>query len=449
MAANSTCTLAPRVERELATTGLSQLWASMIALCRQPGILDLGQGAPDFQGSAVARRAAAAAIVDDDAFVANQYSAIGGTLRLRQALSDYYFRKHPESPVLDPVRHITVTCSATEGIFSACQALLSAGDRAIMFEPAFPWYAPSIRLAGAESIVLRLQAPSFSLPFDDLRAALDADAALPSRTIKMIIVNTPHNPSGAMFSRAQLERLVGLVTASHPECVFLSDEAYEAQVFPHSDAPLANVDAAPEHVRLATLPGMAQRTLTLGTASKLLSLTGWRVGWMVSENERLLAACCSVHSYATFCAPVPLQLGVAAALDSDMDASHGHGVQTSELLARNAHVMSIAVRAHGLDVFEPRGGYFLVVDVSATGMDDVTFCRQLHAHAKIGALPLSVFYASEGAAAAPPGGAIDAAIAPPTNFVRMAVCKTRATMDEACARMAACVDMRSDEFKRA
>jgi aspartate/methionine/tyrosine aminotransferase len=332
---------------------------------------------------------------------------------------------------------------------------LSAGDRAIMFEPAFPWYAPSIRLAGAEPIVLRLQAPSFGLPFDELRAALDADAALPSRTIKMIIVNTPHNPSGAMWSREQLERLAGLVTASHPECVFLSDEAYEAQVFPHSDARAAEVEAAPTHahaphVRLATLPGMAQRTLTLGTASKLLSLTGWRVGWIVSENERLLTACCSVHSYATFCAPVPLQIGVAAALDSDMDAVHGHGAQTSELLVRNAHVMSIAVRAHGLDVFEPRGGYFLVIDVSATGMDDVTFCRQLHAHAKIGALPLSVFYASEGAAAAAsPGGALGAATAPPTNFVRMAVCKTRATIDEACARMAACPDMRSDEFKRA
>jgi aspartate/methionine/tyrosine aminotransferase len=434
--------LAPRIERELETTGLSTLWASMIALCRQPGILDLGQGAPDFQGSAVARRAASAAIVDDDAFAANQYSAIGGTLRLRQALADYYFRMHPESPALDPVRHIAVTCSATEGIFSACQALLSAGDRAIMFEPAFPWYAPSIRLAGAESIVLRLQAPGFGLPFDDLRAALDADAALPSRTIKMIIVNTPHNPSGAMWSREQLERLAGLVVATHPECIFLSDEAYEAQVFANSGAHIAEAGAAaahaPAHIRLATLRGMAQRTLTLGTASKLLSLTGWRVGWMVSENERLLSACCSVHSYATFCAPVPLQLGVAAALDSDMDAAVGHGAQTSELLARNARVMSLAVRAHGLDVFEPSGGYFLVVNVSATGLDDVAFCRQLHAHAKIGALPLSVFYASEADAAAPP-----------TNLVRLAVCKTRATIDEACARIAACVDMKSDEFKRA
>lgn len=404
-----------------------------------------------------------------------------------------------QSRPLDPAKHIAVTCSATEGLYAACQAVLQPGDCCVVFEPMFPWYLPAIRLAGARPLVLRLRAPGFQLPLEDLARLLQADlrgefddtppsesnaqsssasssSLSPRPRIKMVMVNTPHNPSGVLLTRAALEELGRVVTATHPNCVLLSDEAYEAQVFPSqsssstSSSPTTESQEAPAHVRLSLLPGMAERTLTLGTASKMFSLTGWRVGWVISHNEQLLAATRAIHAYATFCAPTPLQLGVAAALEHESQpvsintsvissssessesaeaAAGGHGRFTAALFARNAATMARSLRAQGLAVTPAQGGYFLVADITATGLDDATFCRQLVKHARVGCIPLSVFYDE-----LPPSDASSDTKTHlsnhrepvPTNFVRFSICKTAELIDEACARIDA-VQLCFDAFK--
>jgi aspartate/methionine/tyrosine aminotransferase len=280
---------------------------------------------------------------------------------------------------------------------------------------------PAIRLSGATPLVLRLEAPSFGLPYQALAEALQEDAE--KQTIKMVLFNMPQNPTGAVYSRQELQQLVDLVIKTHPRCVFVSDEAYEGQAFaPH------------QHIRFSTLEHAAERTVVLGTASKLLSLTGWRVGWMISHNEKLIGACRALHAYATFCAPVPFQLGVAAALESDVIGDKTHTSDATLLMQDNAVMLQAALEAQGLQVLAPpKGGYFLVADVSTTSLNDTDFCKQLVKHARVGGVPLTVFY--------------EGAVNPPNSLVRFAVCKTKATMVEVCKRLNECVSMTSEQFK--
>jgi aspartate/methionine/tyrosine aminotransferase len=188
----------------------------------------------------------------------------------------------------------------------------------------------------------------------------------------------------------------------------------------------------------------------------MFSLTGWRVGWLVSENEKLVAASRAIHAYATFCAPVPLQIGVAAALDEDLGFSKSiqgitdsnHGVMTSTLFARNAAKMTESLMKQGLSVTEAEGGYFLVADISATGLVDADFCRQLVKHAKVGCIPLSVFYdENQSESVASSMHPLRQRPAVPTSFVRFSICKTAELIDEACSRIDG-VQLCSDEFKQ-
>ena len=273
----------------------------------------------------------------------------------------------------------------------------------ICFEPVFPWYVSHVRLAGATAVPVRLEAPGF---------ALDASAVAAAYTprTKAVIYNSPHNPTGHVATAEECGALAALCVRHN--VLVVADEVYERKVF-----------GGRQEVRLADFPGMRERTLTVGTASKLFSLTGWRVGWVLGPAA-LLAGVRTVHSYSTFCAPTPLQAGVAEAL---RDAARLHreapGPDASALaFERNARVLGAALADVGLQVIPAEGGYFLVADVAATGLDAGEYCKALIASARVAAVPMDVFYFSGD---------------PPRTLVRFALCKRAETIDAAAAAIRA------------
>ena len=275
------------------------MWAEVTALAQSPGVLDLGQGWPDFGASEVARRAAADAIVDSPDPSANQYSVVPGRPELRSAIERYYRSTGTREP-----GEVLVTTSATEAIYVAIQALCDPGDEIVFLEPFFPWYISHVRAHGGVPIAVPMaRSPDaddggFRLDLDALRAAFGPKT-------KAFLYNSPHKPTGAVFTPEEIAAVASLCAERDVVCV--ADEVYERCVF--GDASVA---------RMADAPGMRERTLTIGTSSKLLCLSGWRVGWIVGPPA-LVAAIRSLHSYTTYCAPTPLQLGVAAALESIAD----------------------------------------------------------------------------------------------------------------------------------
>lgn len=343
----------------------------------------------------MARTTASRTILSDGPH--NQYSTIGGLPSLNAAISRLY--GHRYGLPVDPATEVVSTSSGTEALYCALQALIDPGDKVLLFEPFFPWYLPDVTLAGGEPIVVALQEPDYSLD----RAAVTAAFA---QKPKLVLCNSPHNPTGRVFTRDELQFIADLCVQHGT--LALSDEAYETVVFPGHSL-----------VRLADLPGMRERTLAMGTASKLLSLTGWRVGWITGPAP-LVAAVRTIHSYVTFCPPTPLQVGVAAAIQALVDSpdAQQESEDVTSLLAGNATLLGDALRAMaGVKVFQPQGGYFLVADVSGTGMDDFAFCRWLIEQRNINAVPMSVFYR-------PREGWI-------CRTVRFAICKRRDTIERA------------------
>jgi len=433
-----------------ANQGAAQVWAQITALAAEPGVLDLGQGWPDFGASDVARDAAAAVIAADDDPRANQYSVISGRPELVTALKRYY-----EATGSSP-SDVLVTSSGTEACYVAMRALLDPGDEVIFLEPFFPWYLSHAKLCGAVARTVRMKPTrSNSNSNDDetgtgterLRFALDEDALRRAfeegrGKTKLFVHNSPHNPTGAVSSRKDVELVARL--CQEFDVAVLADEVYERCTFGvgggggGDDATSVGetAEVEPFH-RMMDVEGMAERTITVGTSSKLLALTGWRVGWLAGPPA-LIAACKTMHSYTTYCAPTPLQLGVAAALDVISEDAKGavSADAAAATMARNATLLAAALTDVGCVPIEPSGGYFLVVDVSPLGLTSVEYCTKLATEAKIAAVPLDVFYhdddgdASGGGKGA--GDGEDAAAAPPNNYVRFCVCKRRETI-ETCA----------------
>jgi N-succinyldiaminopimelate aminotransferase len=409
----------------------------------------------------VARAAAAAALADDaDGARLNQYTLASGLPALNAAIADYYaalygWRLDPateararaarrrmraeahthtraqraaatgtrlRSLLHPPCVQVLVTTSATEGLYACMQAFLDPGDEVICFEPVFPWYVSHARLAGATPVPVRLSPPHFALDAAALAAAFTP------RT-KALVFNSPHNPSGHVATREECE-IIAALCVQHNVLV-LSDEVYERKVF-----------GGRREVRLADFPGMRERTLTVGTSSKLFSLTGWRVGWLLGPAA-LLSGVRTLRSYSTFCAPTPLQAGVAAALrhaaeehaaaqarsddasGRDNDAGPGPDA-SSAAFERNAAVLAAALTDVGLQVMPAEGGYFLVVDCAATGLNAGDYCKALIAAARVAAVPMDCFYFDERPEAAPPA-----------SLVRFALCKRAETIDAAAAAIRA------------
>eukprot|EP00055_Hartaetosiga_balthica_P010362 m.43982 g.43982 ORF g.43982 m.43982 type:complete len:395 (+) comp7141_c3_seq1:22-1206(+) len=369
-------------------------WEEIIALGKEEGVTDLSQGYPDFPGDEVARKIAAEQVLSDS-YVSNQYAPINGIKELREAIASFYKRFY--NVELDAETEVTVVTSGTEGLYVAKQTMLEEGDEVIIFEPFFPWYLPHSHQASAIPKVVRLHAPNFKI------VAQDVEAAVTDKT-KMIVLNSPHNPTGHVLSKEELQ-IIADIAIKH-DLIVLSDEVYETVVFDDKD-----------HLRIADLDGMFDRTITLGSASKMFSLTGWRVAWW-SGPKHLISKIQGKHKYCSYCAPTPLQFAVAGALDSiQLDRAR----KIARTFQKNASQLANALEKCGLNVFDVDGGYFVIADASSTGMGGMDYCRWLAKTKKIACVPLSIFYETP-----------DESVA---SLVRFAICKVESTIDTACKKL--------------
>ena len=404
-----------------ANAGASQVWAEVTALSRLPGILDLGQGWPDFGADMTAREAASRALLDESDPRSNQYSMIPGRPELIAAISRYYRATGSADAVHADGGNVLVTSSGTEAVYATMQVTLSPGDECVFLEPFFPWYISNCAIFGATPVAVRMRVSEATGQYDVDYEALER--ALASPKCKVLMHNSPHNPTGKVFTREENERIAAMCVEHDVMCI--ADEVYERCTFGgfDGDGGHGESDAFP---RMMDSTRMADRTVTIGTASKLLALTGWRVGW-ITGPPAVVAGVKTMKSYTTFCAPTPLQLGVAAALNKIADDAEAEGVsavssdEAAAAMAENVRVLSLALTDAGLRVIRPDGGYFLVADVSDLGLTSVEYCKRLATEAKVASIPMVVFYdpGADGASA-------------PDNFVRFAVCKKPETV-RACA----------------
>lgn len=350
-----------RMAERIRDVGTS-IFTEMSALAARHQAINLSQGFPDFAGPEFVKRAAVAAIDADN----NQYAPSHGLRPLREAVARSWRRHHGRE--LDPEAEITVTSGATEALLAAVLATLNPGDEAIVFEPFYDAYPPDLAMAGATPRFVRLAEPGWALPLDELRAAITP------RT-RAILLNTPHNPVGKVFSPAELQAIAGL--ALEHDLLVISDEVYERLVF----------DGA-AHVPIATLPGMWERTLTISSTGKTFSLTGWKVGYAVAAPE-LTAALRRVHQFMTFATATPFQAAMAAALDAGAEYER----QLVDFYAARRDELVGALRAAGFGVAAPAGTYFAMADIRPFGWDDdVAFCRYLAGEIGVAAIPPSAFY---------------------------------------------------------
>ena len=327
------------------------------------GAVSLAQGFPDFAAPAEIKAAAAEAIAAD----VNQYAITWGAKPLRDAIAAKTARTYP-GWTIDPETEITVTCGATEGMIAAMLATLDPGDEVVVFEPFYENYGPDTILTGATTRYVALQPPDWTFDPAALRAALT------DRT-RAIVVNSPHNPTGKVFSREELG-VIADVAIEHDLLVF-TDEIYEHLVYEG------------EHVPMATLPGMRDRTVAINSISKTYSLTGWRVGWVIAPAA-LSAGVRKVHDFLTVGAAAPLQAAATVALG--LPDSY-YETLLAGYRERRA-VLVPALEAAGFRVWNPAGAYYVMTDIAGlTDLDDVAFAHQLIRDPGVAAGPGSSFYA--------------------------------------------------------
>lgn len=338
------------------------IFAEMSALAVHTGAINLGQGFPDTDGPKEVREAAVRALRDGRG---NQYPPGPGIPELRQAVAEHQRRFYGLSP--DPDTEVLVTAGATEAIAAAMLALLEPGDEVIAFEPFYDSYAACIAMAGARRVPLTLRAPSFRPDLDELRAAVTP------RT-RLLLLNSPHNPTGMVLTRAELAAVAEL--AVERDLIVVTDEVYEHLTY------------GAEHVPLASFPGMRDRTVTISSAGKTFSFTGWKVGWVVADAS-LIAAVRTAKQYLTYVSAGPFQYAVAEALR--LPDSYYHGFRAD--LRRKRDLLGEGLRAAGFEVYQPQGTYFITTDITPFGEKDAyAFCRALPERCGVVAIPNSVFY---------------------------------------------------------
>ncbi|NYG54537.1 pyridoxal phosphate-dependent aminotransferase [Nocardioides perillae] len=367
------------------------VFTQMSALAQRTGAVNLGQGFPDEDGPASVLERAAAALREGR----NQYAPGTGVPELREAVARHQQRHHGID--LDPATEVCVTTGATEGVAAALLALVDPGDEVLLLEPWYDSYAAMVQVAGGVRRGVTLRAPDFRLD----AAALEA--AVTPRT-RLLLLNTPHNPTGTVLTRAELEA-VAEVVRRHALLV-VTDEVYEHLVFDGH-----------RHVPLATLPGMRERVLTLSSVGKSWSLTGWKVGWATGPAH-LVSALLAAKQWLTFTSGAPLQPAVAHALDAEWEWPRRLAVD----LQRRRDLLCEGLAAAGLEPRVPEGTYFATTDVSHLGWDDgLAFCLALPERAGVVAIPTQGFHDS-------PAG---------DHLVRWAFCKTDAVVTEGVRRLAA------------
>ena len=396
-------TRAPHLSARLQGFGTT-VFAEMSALAAATGAVNLGQGFPDYPGPPEVLDVARAAI----GTAADQYPPGPGTLELRRAIADHAQRFR--GLAYDPADEVLVTAGATEALSGALLALLDTGDEVVLFEPMYDCYAAGIAMAGGVARPVPLHPPTDgagpaggtgSWTFDpaELRAAITP------RT-KLLLVNTPHNPTGKVFTRDELDVLAG--HALEHDLLVLTDEVYEHLVF-----------SGASHTSLATLPGMRERTLVVSSAGKTFNVTGWKIGWICGPAP-LVAAVRTAKQFLTYVSGGPFQPAVAAGLRLP-DAYFSAAAKDLEY---RRDVLVAGLRDGGLPVISPQATYFATVDVRGVQPDGdgLSFCRALPERAGVVAIPSGVFYAAEHAHLG-------------RHLVRFAFCKSDAVLGEAVERL--------------
>jgi N-succinyldiaminopimelate aminotransferase len=371
------------------------IFETMSGLAREHAAVNLGQGFPDDRGPHALRQAAAEYLIDGH----NQYPPMMGMPALRQAVAAHD-RAHYGLEV-DWQTEVLITSGATEALINCFLGLLEAGDEVVLLEPAYDTYAPVIRRLGAIPRSVRLVPPTWALPREELAAAF-------SPRTKLLVLNSPMNPTGKVFTRDELELLAALVIQH--DAFVVCDEVYEHLTF--GDA---------RHIPLMTLPGMRDRALRIASAGKTFSLTGWKVGY-ITAPPAMMRPITKAHQFVTFTTPPNLQHAVALGLGFDDAYFRGLG----PALARGHDRLAAGLAALDVPVLPCDGTYFLVLDVTKwmrPDEDDIAFCRRLVVDGGVVLIPMSAFYES----------------GPPRHLVRACFCKADATIDAALQRLHAWV----------
>ncbi|MFN7019910.1 MAG: aminotransferase class I/II-fold pyridoxal phosphate-dependent enzyme [Phycisphaerales bacterium] len=383
------------------------IFTEMTLLAQKHGAVNLAQGFPDFDGPDFVKLAARQALDSGQ----NQYARMFGIPTLNAAIAGWWLEQ--TGSTIDPDAQVCVTSGCTEAIAAAMLGLVNPGDEVILFQPYYDSYPASIAMAGGVPKVVTLRPPAASgQPFwfdpDELSWAF-------TDKTRAILINTPHNPTGKVFSSAELRQIADLCIRR--DVLALTDEVYER---------LTYSDAAP-HMRLATIPGMEGRTLTLSSLGKTFSLTGWKVGWAIGHPD-LVRSVRAAHQFLTFATAAPLQHGAAAALGRIAEREN----YLKELLAHFSWARKFlgeSLQRLGFRVYSPDGAYFIMADwttcprARCNGVDDDrAFCKALTTEAGVAAIPPSVFYSE------PSLG---------RSLVRFAFCKRRETLEEAVKRLQA------------
>ncbi|WP_217140888.1 pyridoxal phosphate-dependent aminotransferase [Streptomyces sp. AC627_RSS907] len=386
----------PFLNRRLAEFGTT-IFAEMSALAVRTGAINLGQGFPDTDGPEEIREAAVRALRDGRG---NQYPPGPGVPELRTAVAGHQHRRY--GLAYDPDTEVLVTAGATEAIAASLLALLEPGDEVVALEPYYDSYAACIAMAGGTRVPVTLRPhttdgdAAFRLDLDELRDAVT------DRT-RLLLLNTPHNPTGTVLTRDELAAIAEL--AVERDLLVVTDEVYEHLVF----------DTA-VHIPLASFPGMRERTVTIGSAGKTYAFTGWKVGW-VTATPALVTAVRSAKQYLTYVASGPFQYAVAEALalpDSYVAAYR-------EDMRAKRDLLATGLEEAGFGVYRPAGTYFVTTDIRPLGESDgFAFCRTLPERAGVVAVPNAVFYDHREAGA---------------PFVRFAFCKRTSVLEEAVRRL--------------
>ncbi len=376
----------------LSATGTT-IFTVMSALATRHNAINLGQGFPDTDGPDDVIQAAVDALRDGR----HQYPPLTGVPELRQAVAAANARFYGLE--VDPATEVVVTSGATEAITASLMALLDPGDEVVVIEPLYDTYLPVIRMLGAVPRIVRLSPPKWELPRAELAAAFGPKT-------KAILLNTPMNPTGKVFTAAELAFIAELL--QRHDAYAVCDEVYEHLTFDGW-----------RHIPLMTLPGMRDRCLRIGSAGKTFSLTGWKIGY-VTAPAKLAALAAKAHQNLTFTTPPNLQRAVAVGLAKD-DAYFA-GLASG--LAAKRDLLSAGLAAMGFGVLPAMGSYFVTADFAPLGFagDDVAFCRHITEAAGVTAIPVSAFYEGEA----------------PRHYARFAFCKREAVLEEALGRLAGC-----------
>ena len=367
------------------------IFTVMSGLAVEHGAINLGQGFPDNEGPDDVRAAASEALLNGS----NQYPPMMGLPGLRQATAEHYRRFHGVD--LDWKTQVLVTSGATEALAASIMALVSPGDEVVLFEPAYDSYAPQARAVGGVPRFVRLEPPAWRIT----DAALEA---VTTERTRVVVFNNPQNPAARVYARAELQVLADWIRRH--DLIAICDEVWEHLVYDGRS-----------HVPLISLPGMAGRCVKIGSAGKIFSLTGWKVG-MVCAAPELIAVIGKAHQFLTFTTPPNLQTGVAYGLGKD-DA---YFLEMRAHYARSRDRLAVGLSAEGFSVIPSEGTYFLNVDIAASGLniDDEAFCKRAVVEAGVAAIPVSAFYESQ----------------PVRSVVRLCFAKKDSTIDAGIERLA-------------